>query len=329
MWTIPLPLKVPVSKKKFFHLNLNPYRNANHFTLDRAKKEFFNLVKGRLRGVPKLDRVALEYVLYPGTAQLCDVNNICTIVDKFFSDTLVTMRVIEDDNYNFIADSRFRFGAIDRVNPRVDVIIRSPDHIPLVPPEVVQESEHMKIVTKTITLVNFTPRDVETAFREYLSRSIENLDPNAELDMTQTEDGCYEISIEQEASLERNPNQEATTPAPSKPAKERRKKADPKEAMELLHQAATEAKQRIADQAPVETEAAEQEDAQAEPGIHEPEPELPVVGEEKGHASSLFSVVAVNPPEPEKKKEETPPPAPTTGVSSLFSTFKRPENTPK
>lgn len=125
MWTIDLPLRIPVSKSSEFAVNLNQYRNAHYQILDKAKKNFTALAVEQIKKleIPKLGKCALEYRLYPRTLQLCDVNNICSIADKFFSDSLVEAGVLEDDNYKFISDSRFLFGHVDRQNPRVSVTI--------------------------------------------------------------------------------------------------------------------------------------------------------------------------------------------------------------
>lgn len=168
MWTISLPLRVRVSKKKHFSLNLNQYRNTHFQTLNKAKTRFEQEIKHKLRGVPRLRACTLEYVVYAPSRQLFDTNNICSIVDKFFSDTLVACKVIPDDNYTVVVDSRFRPGGIDRINPRVDVIIRGPEDL-VVPPERIVESEERNETAMKILL---TAADVETAFKNYLSGKI-------------------------------------------------------------------------------------------------------------------------------------------------------------
>ena len=44
------------------------------------------------------------------TKRKLDISNICSIVDKFFSDTLQHAGIIEDDNWKFINDVSFGFG---------------------------------------------------------------------------------------------------------------------------------------------------------------------------------------------------------------------------
>ena len=129
MWIVSVPLKVQISKKGYFALNLNVYRNAHYMTLNKAKVVFKELITPFLVQIPKLKHCSLEYVLYPKTNRLCDVSNVCSIVDKFFSDAFVESGHLEDDNYTFIKDIKYRFGAVDPENPRVDVIITTEEPV--------------------------------------------------------------------------------------------------------------------------------------------------------------------------------------------------------
>ncbi len=117
------PLRVNKSKNKLFTLNLNTYRNENRFALDTAKVNFKHLMEEQIRKLPKFSKVRLTYVFYPGTKHLSDVGNACSIVDKFFADALVELGKLPDDNYLYVPELVFRFGSIDRENPRVEIFI--------------------------------------------------------------------------------------------------------------------------------------------------------------------------------------------------------------
>lgn len=124
VYTISVPLSVPVTKKgRHWHLNLNQYRNTHFQTLNKAKVAFHDIVKPRLQALPRMNAVNLVYTLFPRNNQLCDTNNICSIVDKFFSDTLVSCGIIEDDNFRIVVKSTFEYGEIDKSDPRVEVTI--------------------------------------------------------------------------------------------------------------------------------------------------------------------------------------------------------------
>lgn len=309
MWTISLPLKIQVTKKKerYFALNLNQYRNTNPFTLDKAKDNFDELVQPliRVQKIPVLDRCTLEYVLYPGTRQLCDTNNICCIVDKFFSDSLVSSGALKDDNYNFIVDTRYRFGSIDRERPRVDVIIRDADHPSTVPWEPFIESDAMKIQTKKTTLVTFTQDDLEAALKTYLADQLQ-VGPKAQVVIT-PKGTSYEIRIEEDV--------EGEVPATTTPAtKAKKPRLEPAEAMAALHsKAAPEAPQTTQEPTLPATE---------EKGHSEPiEPQF-----ENGKAQTTAAVPETSVQETEQQPETEETPAPAPKKASLFGGFTRPKN---
>ncbi len=240
MWTIQLPLRIacddrskpvkhrPGWEQPYFSLNLNQYRNAHPMVLNNAKVNFEISARKLIRAacIPRLQRLTLEYVLYTGNAQLCDVLNVCSIVDKFFSDSLKHSKVIEDDNYKIIADVRYRFGAIDRGNPRVEAIIRDADRIPMVPSEPLPESEThtpMKITTSATHVINLTKEDLVAALRKHLTEIITIPDDANLGELKALADGTFELRIET-----------GLPTAPVKPPKKAR--LDPKAAMAALHQ---------------------------------------------------------------------------------------------
>lgn len=124
---VTAPLRVRISKKPGakgeFLLNLNTYRNAHFYMLDKAKKVFKDLMAPQIKALPRFKKIHLEMILYPGSSHLCDVSNICSIVEKFFADALVELGKLEDDNYQHLIGSSCLFGEIDKVNPRVEIFI--------------------------------------------------------------------------------------------------------------------------------------------------------------------------------------------------------------
>lgn len=176
MWIVSVPLKVQISKKGYFALNLNVYRNAHYMTLNKAKVVFKELITPFLVQIPKLKHCSLEYVLYPKTNRLCDVSNVCSIVDKFFSDAFVESGHLEDDNYTFIKDIKYRFGAVDPKNPRVDVIITTE--------ELVKGKNNMQII--------LVESEIKEAIKLYMQKNIglsEDRDIAVEFVATRGSDG--------------------------------------------------------------------------------------------------------------------------------------------
>lgn len=155
MWVINLPLKVLVTKKKYFLLNLNAYRNAHHFTLNKAKVVFEEMVSPLIRHLPKMGSVEISYVLFKGSEVMLDTANVCSIVDKFFCDTLTGNGIIKDDTHDLVVKVSFSYGGIDRGNPRVEATI-----IPIgeLPPE--EKENTMKVI--------LTQEDIETAIDQHI-----------------------------------------------------------------------------------------------------------------------------------------------------------------
>ena len=117
------PLRVPVTKTKFFVLNINQYRNLSFFTLNTAKKKYKELIHDQLLSLPKLGKIKLTYIVYPKDKRLFDLDNVTSIHAKFFQDALVECGCIKQDNYLYIVGSETLFGEIDKLNPRVDILI--------------------------------------------------------------------------------------------------------------------------------------------------------------------------------------------------------------
>ncbi len=171
---------MPVTKKKKFYLNLNQYRNAHHFTLAKAKINYHEIVAPLLHHLPFFHRIEMTYTLFTGTEQLCDVPNICSIVDKFFSDVLVSCKKIEDDNRKFVLSVCYRYGGVDRFNPRVEVTIT--------PVEDQQREEPMQI-----TIIQ---SEIEEAIEKHIREQIVVKDDfriDIELRATRGEDGYQAI----------------------------------------------------------------------------------------------------------------------------------------
>jgi len=119
---IILPTTVAL-KKGIFRLNMNAYRNANHYTLSEAKIKYQEIVAPLVQHLPKLNQISLSYELFAGSARRMDVSNGCAIVDKFFSDSLVNLGYLPDDDYKHLLGVQYLFGSIDKGNPRVEVTI--------------------------------------------------------------------------------------------------------------------------------------------------------------------------------------------------------------
>lgn len=118
------PLVIPRTKTSNFSLNLNIYRNTHYKVLNNMKITFKGIMAPHILKLPCMNKVTIEYKLFTKTRALCDVSNVCSIVDKFFSDALVELGKLPDDNYKHIPSVSYTFGGVDKQNPRVEILIQ-------------------------------------------------------------------------------------------------------------------------------------------------------------------------------------------------------------
>lgn len=123
------PLKVCyyITKKgeeRWFTLNLNQYRNAQYHILNNSKIKYKELMNDQIQSLPVFNKpIKIRYTVFPRTAQLFDVSNVCCIVDKYFMDALVEAGKLPDDNYKYAPEIIYCIGSIDKINPRVEIEI--------------------------------------------------------------------------------------------------------------------------------------------------------------------------------------------------------------
>ncbi len=116
---VTIPRKTKEDRKVI--LNLNVYRNLHHMTNNQAKAEFKKEVHCDcpLPSPP----YRFTYTLYQATGRATDVANVCCVVDKFACDALVELGAIPDDNHKVVAEVVYRYGGVDKANPRVELEI--------------------------------------------------------------------------------------------------------------------------------------------------------------------------------------------------------------
>tara|TARA_R110000824_G_scaffold203726_10_gene388366 strand:+ start:509 stop:892 length:384 start_codon:yes stop_codon:yes gene_type:complete len=124
---IDLPLEVYYSKNKKFILNLNNYRNAHYRILSSAKKIYAENLVDRISHPKYEEPVVLTYTYYAKSRRRLDVSNPCSIIDKFTCDALVKAGVLEDDSSKQIKKVIYKYGGIDKNNPRCELVIKKID----------------------------------------------------------------------------------------------------------------------------------------------------------------------------------------------------------
>lgn len=182
--SLPIYLKYGVKKPKTFALNLNVYRNTHFQILNNMKVLFEKSVKKSLDNLPQMSKVTLTYTLFFGSKREVDTSNVCCIVDKFFSDTLVNASKLLDDNHNVISEITYRFGGVDTQNPRCDVTLSDYEVVAV-------KEEPMRII--------LVQSEIEAALRAYVFSQInvaEGQDISIDFKNTRGEDGATaEINI--------------------------------------------------------------------------------------------------------------------------------------
>lgn len=119
---IKLPIKINAAKEyaipKPFGMNLNEYRNLHYRSLNCAKVNYTEIVRAIVLSEHGLKypkfwmEVRLEYTLYRNDRRLCDVANVCSVVDKFACDALVKLGILPEDNYNHVVEVNYKWGGI-------------------------------------------------------------------------------------------------------------------------------------------------------------------------------------------------------------------------
>ena len=120
---IELPLEVYYSKNKKFILNLNNYRNAHYRILSSAKKIYAENLVNRISYPMYEEPVRLTYTYFAKSKRRLDVSNPCSVIDKFTCDALVKAGVLEDDSFEQIKEVIYKFGGVEKDNPRCVLVI--------------------------------------------------------------------------------------------------------------------------------------------------------------------------------------------------------------
>jgi len=57
-------------------------------------------------------QVSVHFTLFNKTKRRRDLSNFCTVVDKFVLDTMVKMKIIEDDDCFTVPNIEYKFGGV-------------------------------------------------------------------------------------------------------------------------------------------------------------------------------------------------------------------------
>ena len=124
-FTSPIMIEIPRKTKanKRVHLGLNWYRNAQHFESNAVKTIYKDLMAPRCEGTVMKEPIKITYTYFANDARKSDVDNKCSVVNKFFQDTLVLSGCISEDNYTVVPNVEYLFGGVDKGNGRVEILV--------------------------------------------------------------------------------------------------------------------------------------------------------------------------------------------------------------
>ena len=119
---VMLPRKTKAAKR--VSLNMNTYRNLHHRTSNDAKKAYTKLVSEQLIDLDIQTPVEITYKVYKASNRRLDKMNVISVVSKFLLDAITEYGCWEDDNDIYVKTETILPTELDRVNPRVEVIIK-------------------------------------------------------------------------------------------------------------------------------------------------------------------------------------------------------------
>ena len=119
---VMLPRKTKAAKR--VSLNMNTYRNLHHRTSNDAKKAYTELVREQLIDLDIQTPVEITYKVYKASNRRLDKMNVISVVSKFLLDAITEYGCWEDDNDMYVKTETILPTELDRVNPRVEVIIK-------------------------------------------------------------------------------------------------------------------------------------------------------------------------------------------------------------
>jgi hypothetical protein len=115
---LPLPLysKGRGEDKKWNLLSLNVFRNLHHYSKNKVKQDYADVVRPWVQTLPKFKTLTPSYKLYFKGNRKKDLDNYTFPAHKFIMDVLVEEGIVEDDNYDYVTKITTEFGGIEEDN---------------------------------------------------------------------------------------------------------------------------------------------------------------------------------------------------------------------
>lgn len=124
---ISIPLFVTLPRKTMpdrkYIINKNNERNWHFIVSNQIKQKYKENLERQLLYLKFNKKISLIFTYFKASNRSSDRSNVLCIHEKFFCDALTHYGCIPDDNDEFIEETRYRSGGLDRENPRVEVEI--------------------------------------------------------------------------------------------------------------------------------------------------------------------------------------------------------------
>ena len=104
-------------------VGMNWYRNAHFRSSNQVKQHYHKLIYSKIKQDQKIKgKYMLTYLLYPSNIN-SDLMNVVSVIDKFLNDALQDCGVVVNDNIKFYKHMIATVKEIDKINPRIEIII--------------------------------------------------------------------------------------------------------------------------------------------------------------------------------------------------------------
>lgn len=120
--TITLPLYWQQSNSKTVLVGMSWYRNAHHFTQNKWKQEFQELVSEQVSNVKIASPYATKLNIYYKNPS-CDSSNVAALMEKVVLDALQKLDITVNDNVQHHVTSTWSVAGQDKLNPRCEIVI--------------------------------------------------------------------------------------------------------------------------------------------------------------------------------------------------------------
>ena len=82
-----------------------------------------NMIPDNAYRIPGTTKVKAIFIYYATSKRLVDLSNPCCVIDKFTMDAVVSAGILVDDNIKHVTDVQYKYGGVDRNNPRCDFFL--------------------------------------------------------------------------------------------------------------------------------------------------------------------------------------------------------------